>query len=100
VAAFGAAGGAGRALQAHLEAWAAAHPETSYISAMWYDMYLASREPLLLNMNPQLTWLDAPARGRNPHLTASNQTRLSSAAPQPASSNPPTTPGPWAGPWS
>jgi len=53
---FGA--GAGPALHEHLKAWDAANPRTSYISAMWYDMYLRNRDALPLNLNPQLTWLD------------------------------------------
>lgn len=56
--------GPGPALQAHLEKWDKEHPGTSYISAMWYEMYLANRDPLPLNLNPQLTWqdVDDPAR--------------------------------------
>jgi len=31
---------------------------------MWFDMYLQNRDPLLLNLNPQITWVDqdAPAK--------------------------------------
>lgn len=31
---------------------------TSFISKPWFDMYLDCREPLMLNMNPQLTLFD------------------------------------------
>ena len=32
------------------------HRDTSYISKMWYDMYLENRDPFPLNLTPQLTW--------------------------------------------
>lgn len=40
------------------------HPGTSYISEMWYDMYLRNRDPFPLNLTPQLTWKphDSPAK--------------------------------------
>jgi carnitine O-palmitoyltransferase 2 len=44
-----------RAHQA-LKADAEHHPGTSYIAAMWYDMYLKNRDPFPLNLTPQLTW--------------------------------------------
>ncbi len=40
------------------------HPHTSYISEMWYDMYLRDRSPLPINITPQVTWRmdDNPAK--------------------------------------
>ena len=35
---------------------------TSYISAPWYKMYLADRQPLPINYNPQITLNDDPNR--------------------------------------
>ena len=34
--------------------------KSSYISALWYDMYLASRKPLVLHYNPYIGFLDDP----------------------------------------
>lgn len=55
----------GPKLHNHLTEWDKAHQETSYISSMWYDMYLENRDPLPLNLNPQLTWreMDVAKRG-------------------------------------
>lgn len=53
----------GPQLQAALLSWTNAHPDTSYISQMWFDMYLKDRSPLPLNLNPQLTWRDDPRPG-------------------------------------
>ncbi len=35
-----------------------ANTHTSYISEMWFDMYLENRDPFPLNVTPQLTWKD------------------------------------------
>jgi len=48
--------GEGRTLQAKLEAHDMMNSHTSYISDMWYDMYLKNRDPFPLNLTPQLTW--------------------------------------------
>lgn len=37
-----------------------ANKETSYISKPWFDMYLKSRAPLVLNFNPFMAWKDDP----------------------------------------
>lgn len=55
---FGA--GVGKRLQYELKRHDAAHPETSYISGPWYDMYLENRDAFPLNLSPQLTWKDDP----------------------------------------
>lgn len=62
----------GPALQRHLETWAKAHNHTSYIADMWYDLYLLDRSPLLLNLNPQLTWKDdvVPSKQAQPARAA------------------------------
>lgn len=57
--------GPGPFLQNHLTSWDKANKHTSYISGMWYDMYLQTRDPLPLNLTPQLTWLDHPDRAKN-----------------------------------
>lgn len=37
-----------------------ANKQTSYISKPWFDMYLCSRAPLILNYNPFMAWKDDP----------------------------------------
>lgn len=37
-----------------------ANKHTSYISKPWFDMYLKSRTPLVLNFNPFMAWKDEP----------------------------------------
>lgn len=37
-----------------------ANKDTSYISKPWFDMYLKSRAPLVLNFNPFMAWKDDP----------------------------------------
>jgi len=61
--------GAGPQLQEHLVSWDKANKGTSYISAMWYDMYLENRDALPLNLTPQLTWLDHPVPEKNDQAT-------------------------------
>ena len=34
---------------------------TSYISAPWFDMYLRDRQPLPINYNPALVFVEDPA---------------------------------------
>ena len=46
----------GKNLQQKLLEWDNEHLGTSYIADLWYDEYLHHREPLPLNLNPQLTW--------------------------------------------
>lgn len=46
----------GPRLHADLNAYDKAHPETSYISAPWFRMYLADRQPLPVNYNPLIMW--------------------------------------------
>lgn len=58
VEAFGKAGGDGSKLHAFLVDWDKQHKGTSYISQMWYEMYLQNRDALPLNLAPQITWLD------------------------------------------
>lgn len=65
VDAFTAPSGPGPRLHAHLMSWDAANKGTSYISAMWYDMYLSNRDALPLNLNPQLTWRDDAVASKN-----------------------------------
>ena len=38
---------------------------SSFITEPWFDMYLADRRPLLLNSNPQLTFVDEEGEGRS-----------------------------------
>eukprot|EP00051_Salpingoeca_urceolata_P027488 m.481687 g.481687 ORF g.481687 m.481687 type:complete len:677 (-) comp22284_c0_seq1:23-2053(-) len=47
----------GPALQAELEKRNKAK-YSSYISEPWFDMYLSNRDPLPINLNPQMTWKD------------------------------------------
>ncbi|KAI1304159.1 Carnitine O-palmitoyltransferase 2, mitochondrial [Halotydeus destructor] len=47
-------------LQEKLIAEDKANKNSSYISKPWFDMYLASRTPLVLNYNPFLAWKDDP----------------------------------------
>ena len=54
------AAGDGLRLQAKLKENALRNPHTSYISEYWFDMYLTCRDPLPLNLNPQLTWRNDP----------------------------------------
>ncbi|CAG0892441.1 unnamed protein product [Cyprideis torosa] len=48
--------GKGKVLQEELQRLDAANKHTSYISPMWFDMYLCDRRPLVLNHNPCLVW--------------------------------------------
>mmetsp|Transcript_10075 Transcript_10075/g.12103 ORF Transcript_10075/g.12103 Transcript_10075/m.12103 type:complete len:652 (-) Transcript_10075:26-1981(-) len=55
--------GEGKALQEELVAKDKAK-YSSFISEPWFDMYLKSRDPLMINVNPQLTFNDAPDSSR------------------------------------
>lgn len=63
VAEFGKTGGDGDALNTQLRRKDWLNKHTSYISGPWFDMYLASRDPLVLNYNPFMAFSDDP---RNP----------------------------------
>jgi len=39
---------------------------TSYISAPWFDMYLRDRQPLPINYNPALVFVEDPVIDRIP----------------------------------
>ena len=54
--------GDGKVLQEELKAIDAAK-YSSFISEPWFDMYLESRDALMLNVNPQLTFKDDPRGG-------------------------------------
>ena len=43
---------------------------SSYISKPWFDLYLRDRAPLLLNHNPQLTWIPDPRNPSQPQRAA------------------------------
>jgi carnitine O-palmitoyltransferase 2 len=62
--------GEGRNLQAKLEAQDMMNPHTSYISEMWYDMYLRNRDPFPMNLTPQLTWKADEIAGKNEQCQA------------------------------
>lgn len=53
---FGGEGGDGEALNKLLHEVDSQNKHTSYISGPWYDMYLASRDPVVLNHNPFMAW--------------------------------------------
>ncbi|RHY86391.1 hypothetical protein DYB37_001281 [Aphanomyces astaci] len=42
-----------------------ASPETSYINKWWFDMYVQDRQPLVINVNPQIKIKDDPAPEKN-----------------------------------
>ena len=48
------------ALDKVLQEWDSANKHTSYVSAPWYQMYLAARAPLVLNYNPFMAWKPDP----------------------------------------
>ena len=70
--------GAGPVLQKELEERAAAR-YTSFISDWWFDMYLANRDPLMLNVNPQLAFLQDPAPEKNDQAERAASLIVSSA---------------------
>lgn len=61
---FCAPSGDGPAMQAELER-RAKRTYSSFISALWFDMYLEDRRPLPLNSNPHLAFADDEGPGRS-----------------------------------
>jgi len=51
-------GGEGEALNRRLTLRDSENKHTSYIAGPWYDMYLSSRDPLVLNYNPFMAFKD------------------------------------------
>lgn len=47
-------------LQKHLKAYDNAHPDTSFISEPWFEMYLKSRTPVPVNYNPFMMFAPDP----------------------------------------
>lgn len=65
--------GRGKGLHAQLEQQDQQNKHTSYISKPWFDMYLSSRLPLVLNYNPFLAWRrDAKEEYNNQLVRAAN----------------------------
>lgn len=42
---------------------------SSFISEPWFDMYLTTRDPLPLNINPQMTFFNDPIEAKNEQVT-------------------------------
>ncbi|KAF0702994.1 Aste57867_7714 [Aphanomyces stellatus] len=42
-----------------------AAPETSYINKWWFDMYVQDRQPIVINVNPQIKIKDDPTPEKN-----------------------------------
>ncbi|KAH7729609.1 Acyltransferase ChoActase/COT/CPT [Aphelenchoides avenae] len=61
--------GEGPALQKHLKAYDNAHPDTSFISEPWFEMYLKSRVPVPINYNPFMMFAPDPDPNFNDQLT-------------------------------
>ncbi|ETV94000.1 hypothetical protein H310_12056 [Aphanomyces invadans] len=55
----------GPELHAALVARDKASPETSYINKWWFDMYVQDRQPIVINVNPQIKIKDDPAPAKN-----------------------------------
>ncbi|KAG8183892.1 hypothetical protein JTE90_002461 [Oedothorax gibbosus] len=68
----------GKGLQEELKAFNSGNKHTSYISGPWFDMYLKSRSPLVLNFNPFLSFKDDPNPKYNTQLIRSTNLILSS----------------------
>lgn len=58
----------GKSLQEELKALDARNKHTSYISGPWFEMYLKSRVPIVLNYNPFLGFKDDPQKEFNTQL--------------------------------
>lgn len=71
--------GSGRTVQAALAEWDRTHPETSFISDLWFDLYLRDRSALPLNLNPQLTWRGHTNPAKNEQCTRAADLLCSSA---------------------
>lgn len=65
---------AGPTLQRELEAYNRANPHTSYISGLWFDMYLKDRRPVVLTHNPAMVLQDTKlgAGYQQPAVRATN----------------------------
>ncbi|XP_054722651.1 carnitine O-palmitoyltransferase 2, mitochondrial-like [Uloborus diversus] len=68
----------GKELQEELKASNSRNKHTSYISGPWFDMYLKSRSPLVLNFNPFLAFKDDPKKEFNTQLIKATNMLLSS----------------------
>ncbi|KFM61229.1 hypothetical protein X975_08773, partial [Stegodyphus mimosarum] len=68
----------GKELQELLKASNARNKHTSYISGPWFEMYLKSRVPVVLNFNPFLAFKDDPKKEYNSQLIRATNMVLSS----------------------
>ncbi|GIX72261.1 carnitine O-palmitoyltransferase 2, mitochondrial [Caerostris extrusa] len=68
----------GKEFQEELKALNKRNKHTSYISGPWFDMYLKSRLPLVLNFNPFLAFKDDPKPKYNTQLFRSTNMIISS----------------------
>ncbi|XP_041063653.1 carnitine O-palmitoyltransferase 2, mitochondrial isoform X1 [Carcharodon carcharias] len=67
--------GIGKQLHEELVTQDKRNKHTSYISGPWFDMYLAAREPVVLNYNPFMSFHPDPNPANNNQLTrATNMT--------------------------
>lgn len=67
----------GKELQAELIAINKRNKHTSYISGPWFDYYLKSRSPVVLNFNPFLAFKDDPKPKYNSQLIRSTNMLIS-----------------------
>lgn len=70
--------GEGKELQQTLKASNVRNKHTSYITGPWFNMYLKSRVPLVLNFNPFLAFKDDPQPKYNTQLLRSTNMIISS----------------------
>ncbi|XP_032794300.2 carnitine O-palmitoyltransferase 2, mitochondrial [Daphnia magna] len=56
---------AGKDLNQRLVAQDKANKHTSYITGSWFDMYLRDRQPIVLNYNPFISYIDDPKTAYN-----------------------------------
>lgn len=68
----------GQQLQKYLQEYDKANKHTSYISEMWFDMYLRDRKPLPLNYNPILVLHNDPNPDMNNQLVKATNLIVSS----------------------
>eukprot|EP00127_Corallochytrium_limacisporum_P004087 Clim_evm32s157 gene=Clim_evmTU32s157 len=61
--------GVGPDVQAILKDYDAQNKNTSYVNAMWFDMYLKARTPLPINYNPFMVFTDDPNPNHMDQLT-------------------------------
>jgi carnitine O-palmitoyltransferase 2 len=45
-----------------------ANNHTSYITGSWFDMYLRDRQPIVLNYNPFISFVDDPKTAYNDQI--------------------------------